>query len=119
MKDSELYSGLIRLHILHHAAEGDLFGFGMIRELRRHGYELSPGTLYPILHRLEQRGYIASRHVKAGGRFRRVYRITPAGRERLADARHKVQELFSEMFEDIRPVRRAARGARARTPRDG
>lgn len=104
MKDNDLYAGLIRLHILHHAAEGDLFGFGMIKELRRHGYELSPGTLYPILHRMEQRGYIASRQVKVAGRIRKVYRSTPAGRARLTDAREKVKELFSEMFERAEPA---------------
>jgi len=96
---NELYVGLIRLHILHHAAEGDLFGFGMIQELRRHGYELSPGTLYPILHRMEQRGYIASRKKTVAGRVRRVYRATAAGRKALDDAKHKVRELFSELVE--------------------
>jgi PadR family transcriptional regulator PadR len=52
----QLYSGLIRLHILHHAVKEETFGLGMIEELAGHGYKLSPGTLYPILHRLEENG---------------------------------------------------------------
>ena len=40
----QLYSGFIRLHILHHAAKDGIFGLGMIEELARHGYKLSPGT---------------------------------------------------------------------------
>ncbi len=99
MEHQDLFNGFIRLHILHHAAEGELFGLGMIRELRRHGYELSPGTLYPLLHRLEQRGHVASRRKAVAGRIRRVYRITPAGRQLLRQARHKVRELFAELLE--------------------
>ncbi len=50
MTDKDLYGGLIRLHILHHAAEEPVFGLGIIEELRRHGYEMSAGTVYPMLH---------------------------------------------------------------------
>jgi PadR family transcriptional regulator len=96
----ELYSGLIRLHILHHAAHEPVFGLGMIEELGRHGYKLSAGTLYPILHGLERKGYLASRVRRNGARLRRVYRATPAGRRALAIARTRVRELFGEMFEE-------------------
>jgi DNA-binding PadR family transcriptional regulator len=96
---NDIFVGLIRLHILHHAVEGDLFGFGMIQELRRHGYELSPGTLYPILHRLETRGLLTSKKKTVDGRVRRVYRATPAGKRMLQHAKIKVRELFAELFE--------------------
>ena len=56
--DRDLYSGLIRLHVLHHAVEGPIFGLGMIEELGRHGYRISPGTLYPLLQGLEKKGYL-------------------------------------------------------------
>ncbi|HBV0782498.1 TPA: helix-turn-helix transcriptional regulator [Klebsiella pneumoniae] len=56
MTDKDLYGGLIRLHILHHAAEEPVFGLGIIEELRRHGYEMSAGTVYPMLHGLEKKG---------------------------------------------------------------
>jgi DNA-binding PadR family transcriptional regulator len=98
--DHDMYAGLIRLHVLHHAAEGDLFGFGMIQELRRHGYDLSPGTLYPILHRMETRGLLASRKAIVNDRVRRVYRATPKGRRTLEEAKLKVRELFSELFDN-------------------
>src|SRR5438552_6981158 len=88
--DRDLYSGLIRLHILHHAAEEPIFGLGMAEELARHGYKLSPGTLYPLLHGLEQKGYLKSRSQRLGKTMRRVYRATPAGRKALAMAKSKV-----------------------------
>jgi PadR family transcriptional regulator len=96
MIDRNLYTGLIRLHILHHAAEGPVFGQAMIDELGRHGYRLSAGTLYPILHGMERQGYLRSQQTLNGGR---VYRATAAGRKALVTARQRVQELFGEMFE--------------------
>jgi PadR family transcriptional regulator PadR len=99
MIDRNLYAGLIRLHILHHAVEGPIFGQAMIDELGRHGYRLSAGTVYPILHSMERHGYLRSRLVMSDGRNRRVYRSTPAGRKALLTARRRVQELFGEMFE--------------------
>lgn len=94
----DLYSGLIRLHILHHAAEEGIFGLGMIEELARHGYRLSPGTLYPVLHRLEEKGLLRSGARLEAGKIRRIYRATPAGRKALRSAKEKVRELFSELF---------------------
>ena len=99
MPDRDLYSGLIRLHILHHAAEEPIFGLGMAEELARHGYKLSLGTLYPLLHGLERRGYLKSSSQRSGKTARRVYRATPAGRKALAAAKSKVRELFGELIE--------------------
>jgi DNA-binding PadR family transcriptional regulator len=98
-----LYAGFIRLHILHHAAEGAVFGQAMIDELSRHGYRLSPGTVYPILHSMERHGYLRSRMTLTDGRNRRVYRATAAGRQALVVAQQKVKELFGEMFEHAEP----------------
>src|SRR5438067_11125635 len=97
MEDQTLYNGLIRLHVLHHAAEGPIFGQAMIDELGRHGYRLSAGTLYPILHGMERDGYLRSRAMLNGGRSRRGYRATPAGRKALGTARTRGQELFGAM----------------------
>ena len=99
MTNKDLYGGLIRLHILHHAAEEPIFGLGIIEELRRHGYEMSAGTLYPMLHGLEKKGYLTSRHERTERRARRVYEITEKGRVALAQARAKVKELFGELIE--------------------
>jgi DNA-binding PadR family transcriptional regulator len=103
MDDKDLYSGLIRLHVLHHACQEPIFGAGIIEELARHGYQLSPGTLYPLLHGLEEKGYLRSLEEGGGRQPRRVYRATPKGRKALAGAKLKVRELFSELLEDERP----------------
>ena len=98
MDDKSLYSGLIRLHILHHAVQKPLYGTWIAEELWRHGYKLSAGTLYPILHGLESKGYLSSHEERNGKVAKRVYTITPLGRKALRVARKRVHELFGEMF---------------------
>ena len=98
--DQDLYGGLVRLHILHHAAERPVFGLWFIEELARHGYKLSPGTLYPLLHGLERKGYLRSSKERSGKSSRRIYRATPLGRKVLAAAKEKVSELFGELLEN-------------------
>lgn len=100
MDNKDLYSGLIRLHILHHAAREHIFGLGIIEELARHGYKLSAGTLYPMLHDMERKGYLYSTEERSGRHSRRVYRATPLGKEALEAAKEKVRELFGELFEE-------------------
>jgi len=99
-EDRDLYSGLIRLHVLHHAAEEPIFGLGMIQELARHGYQISFGTLYPILHGLERKGYLRSSEQRNGRSRRKVYRATALGRRTLHTAKTRVRELFGELMED-------------------
>ncbi len=96
--DKDLYSGLIRLHVLHHAAEQPIYRSWMIEELREHGYEISPGTLYPMLHGLARKGYLELRQEGPGKRARRLYTITAKGRSALDDAKVKVRGLFGELF---------------------
>jgi DNA-binding PadR family transcriptional regulator len=107
----ELYSGLIRIHVLLHAQNEPIFGLAMMEELAHHGYRIGPGTLYPLLHGLERTGLLKSEHAKADGRARRVYRITAAGRKALAKAREKVDELHHELHEE-HPRRLAAEPTR-------
>jgi len=97
--DRDLYSGLIRLHVLHHAVHEPIFGLGMIDELARHGYRISPGSLYPLLHGLEQKGYLRQSVERNGRSLRKVYRATPVGRRALRAAKGKVRELFRELIE--------------------
>jgi PadR family transcriptional regulator, regulatory protein PadR len=97
--DRDLYSGLIRLHVLHHADREPIFGLGMIEELARHGYRISPGSLYPILHGLERKGYLRSSQQRNGKSLRKLYRATPLGRKALDAAKSKVRELFRELIE--------------------
>lgn len=101
MAERDFYLGLIRLHILHHACEEPIFGLGIMEELARHGYKLSPGTLYPMLHGMEKAGYLTSRMDQADAAHkRRVYVATKEGRAVLRAAKGKVRELFSELFEE-------------------
>ena len=95
--DRDLYSGLIRLHVLYHAVEAPIFGLGMVQELARHGYRISPGTLYPLLHGLEQKGYLRSWEERKGRSRRLVFRSTPKGHRALRAARKKIRELFAEI----------------------
>src|ERR1700722_14063017 len=93
----DLYSGLIRLHILHHAVEGPVFGLEMAEELARHGYRISLGTLYPLLHGMEKKGYLRSIDKRQGQAIRRIYRATPLGKKALKAMKAKVAELFGEL----------------------
>lgn len=99
-RNQELYIGLVRLHVLHHAAEGPIFGLGIIEELGRHGYRLGPGTIYPLLHSMERRKWLRMDSEIVKGRKRKVYEATAEGRKALALARNRVRELYEEMFED-------------------
>ena len=95
----DLYSGLIRLHVLHHACEEPIFGSAMIEELERHRYRIGPGTLYPLLHAMERKGLLRSTVERRGKTTRRLYAATPAGRRALRVAKERVKELFGELFE--------------------
>lgn len=94
------FGGFVRLHILHHAVIEPIYGVEMIAELGRHGYKLSPGTLYPILHDLAAGGYLTGRDDVVAGKRRRVYRATKRGEKLLQDARAKLRELFHEVVEE-------------------
>jgi PadR family transcriptional regulator, regulatory protein PadR len=95
----EFVSGFIRLHILHHAAQKPLVGFWMIEELRHHGYEMSPGTIYPLLHSLQKKGYLSVELKREGRRAWREYSATKEGRSALNAAKRKLRELFYELIE--------------------
>jgi PadR family transcriptional regulator, regulatory protein PadR len=93
------FSGFIRLHILHHAAEEPIYGAEIAEELVRHGYRVSQGTLYPTLHSLETLGYLSRKDKLVGGRIRKYYRATAAGRRILEQAKDKLRELVAEVLE--------------------
>jgi len=95
----DMFSGFVSIHILHHAGQQPVYGVWLMEELSRHGYSISPGTLYPTLHRLERAGFLVSEKRVAGGRQRRYYTLTPAGETALAEARTKLAELVTEVLE--------------------
>jgi DNA-binding PadR family transcriptional regulator len=100
----EFQRGAVRLHILHHAAREGVHGAWLTEELARHGYDISPGTLYPTLHRLEAEGLLSSEQQVVDGRTRRVYQVTDEGRAALAEDRASLAELAREVLGDDSPV---------------
>ena len=115
----EILLGFWKVHILHHAAEHPLVGQWTLRELRRHGYDISPGTLYPLLKRMERNGWLRCEPEAGGGaKGRRYYHLTPAGVAVLDVLRENVVELHREVVEEAdghgpAPSTRLAPGAKA------
>jgi len=100
----DFFLGFIKIHILHHAEQEPVYGLALIEELHHHGYELSPGTLYPILHQLEAKGYLLPEERVVGGKVRKYYSITAQGSAALVEARQKIQELVAEVLEGHGPT---------------
>jgi DNA-binding PadR family transcriptional regulator len=94
----EFLRGAVRLHILHHAAQGDIHGAWMSEELAHHGYRISPGSLYPTLHKMEEEGLLASHAEVVDGRSRRSYVITQSGRQVLSETIVQLRELANEVL---------------------
>ncbi len=94
----EILLSFFKVHILHHAAEEPVYGQSIMQELRRHGYEVSPGTIYPVLKRMEARGWLAASDSKrASSKDRLEYTLTADGKKVLEELRGKVVELYEEV----------------------
>ncbi len=96
----EISLALIKLHILYHATRQPVYGLALIQELESHGYSLSPGTLYPLLHKLEKAGWLIAEKQVVRGKARKLYWATEAGKVALIEAQVRVRELLAEMDED-------------------
>jgi PadR family transcriptional regulator PadR len=96
-----LYLGFMRLHVLYHANKEPISGVELMEELREHGYDVGPGTLYPMLQELERQGLLTREDAIVGGRRRKCARITRQGRLVLAEAREKIVELAAEIVDDV------------------
>lgn len=97
------FGGFVRMHVLYHAVKEPVFGAELIEELRRHGYEVGPGTLYPILNQLFEAGLLVCSTEVVGGKRRKYYRATPEGAAALEEAREKLRELVAEVLHDRPP----------------
>ena len=95
----KLFLAFIQVHILHHAKKEPIYGSWMIEELKRHGYEISAGTLYPIFHNLEKDGLLVSENRAVNGKIRKYYSITDKGIDVLREANRKIAELKGEIQE--------------------
>lgn len=86
------------MHVLHHASEHEVHGAWMTAELARHGHKVSPGTLYPTLHRMEAAGLLTGRDALVNSRRVRYYAITEDGRTELAGSRETLRQLAEELL---------------------
>lgn len=93
----KLFLGFIQIHILHHAKMEPIYGMWMLEELREHGYNMSAGTLYPVLHTMEKEGLLFREDRLVEGKIRKYYTTTSLGAEVLDEARKKAYELFKEI----------------------
>jgi len=96
----EILLAFWKVHILHHAGDGPLHGQWVSNELRRHGYEISAGTLYPLLKRMARIGWLRCTVSGGGRRSRRNYRLTADGKKILAMVREQIKELYEEVVVD-------------------
>lgn len=102
MKDKilrKLFLGFIEIHILYHAKKESIYGTWMMNELDEHGYKVSPGTLYPLLNRMEREGLLIKTEKNVSGRIIKFYNITELGEDVLKDATEKAAQLFKEINE--------------------
>ena len=103
----EILLGFWKAHILHHASEEPLHGHWMLTELRHHGYNISPGTLYPLLARMERLGWLKGRtDPRAGKRARKDYRLTAKGEKVLELVREQIRELYEEVVGKVKKGRK-------------
>ncbi|MCM2532297.1 PadR family transcriptional regulator [Neobacillus pocheonensis] len=93
----KLFLGFIQIHILHHAKMEPIYGMWMLEELAEHGYNISAGTLYPVLHTLEKEGLLHREDRLVEGKIRKYYTTTSLGAVVLDEARKKAHELFKEI----------------------
>lgn len=93
----EILLSFWKIHILHHANEEPIHGQWILNELRRHGYEISPGTLYPLLNRMQRLGWMKCKSDPGGRRARKNYRLTKEGQKVLALIREQIKELHEEV----------------------
>lgn len=101
----DLLLGFVKVHLLYHASQEPIYGSGISAELERHGYRLSPGTLYPVLHSLDDAKFLVREDRVVGGKVRKYYRTTPLGEQALEEARGKIRELVNEIMDDGRKGR--------------
>lgn len=92
-----------KIHILHHAAQHPIYGQWLLDELRRHGFRVSPGTLYPLLARMDRQQWLRALRqepANASPKARREYVLTPRGARALTRLRRQVDELHREVVRE-------------------
>ena len=95
-----LFLGFIRLHVLYHASKESICGAELMEELRHHGYDIGPGSLYPMLQQMVKSGMLTRADEIVAGKRRKNLKITAAGRKLLSKARDQLKELAAEVLDD-------------------
>jgi PadR family transcriptional regulator PadR len=113
--ERDFFLGFVKVHVLHHASREPIYGVWFLEELGRHGYHLSPGTLYPLFHDLEATGYLKREDRVVEGKVRKYYAITPMGERALGEARDRIRELVDEIMNDRGRPSRSVRTKKARS----
>jgi DNA-binding PadR family transcriptional regulator len=114
----DVFLAFARVHVLHHAAQGPVYGVGVMKELARHGYKIGPGTLYPLLHRIHAQGLLSLETEIVEGKVRKYYTITRKGRAVLDGIRPKLAELAEEVLPSLPVPPTTAAKSLGRTSRD-
>lgn len=96
----DLLLGFVKVHVLYHASQEPIYGSGIMEDLDRHGYQLSAGTLYPLLHSLDAAAFLRRDNRVVDGKVRKYYEITPIGQRALEEAREKILELVAEIMDN-------------------
>jgi DNA-binding PadR family transcriptional regulator len=96
----DIHLAFIKIHILYHASKEEVFGIGLIEELGRHGYKLSPGTLYPTLAKMQEAGLLTCECRTVDHKQRKYYKITRTGIKTLREVKVKLKELYEEVIKE-------------------
>ncbi|UOR13995.1 PadR family transcriptional regulator [Halobacillus amylolyticus] len=96
----DFFLGSIKIHILYHADVEPIYGAFLMEELASHGYEISPGTLYPTLNSLYTNGLLHKYEETVNGKVRKYYTITDKGRLTLEEGKQQVRELAREVLNE-------------------
>jgi DNA-binding PadR family transcriptional regulator len=92
------FLGFVKIHVLYHCGRRPFYGQELKEELAEHGYSVSYGTLYPLLHGLCEQGFLERTARTVNGKLRKYYTLTPQGRGLLEEAKEKIVELVDEVL---------------------
>jgi DNA-binding PadR family transcriptional regulator len=96
-RDRLFFGTFVRLHILHRANKEPICGVGVVAELNRHGYRLSPGKVHSVLQALERAGYLEARYLIVCRKRRKYYQATGKGRRVVGVAKARLHGLAAEL----------------------
>jgi len=100
----DMIQGLVRLRILRAASRGPVSGVELSHDLASAGHQVSPGTLYPLLHAMEKAGWVKSNGKTVKGKRRRYYRVTKKGRSQLEQSLRALDQFLTGILVPVLPA---------------